>query len=484
MRIKKKNHPFRLFIGAVGCLAAMLAAGCAAAGQEHVRPDIPVTESWHTPLADGLSSREPDPDQLVTWWKTLDDPVLTGLIEKAVTNNLELRSAKARIRQARAERSVAQASLFPALDAVGSVVRSGEGDDSAADSSRTMYAAGFDAGWEIDLFGGIRRSVEAAEAKFQASREDLHDVLVSLTAEVAVNYLELRTSQARLRVAQQNLKLQEDTYRLEQYRLIAGLSDELAAAQARSNMENTRSGIPALCAQVEASKNRLAVLLGEQPGSQHETLDAYVPLPAIPLEVAVGVPADLLRRRPDIRMAERELAAQTARVGAAVSDLYPRFYLNGAIGYESLSSGNLLTADSLVWSWGPKVTWPVFHGNAIRANIEVQSALQEQAAIHYESAVLSALEEVEDALSAYVEEQIRRSSLTEAAAAAKDAADFAQNNYDAGMIDFDTVLDAQRTLLSYQDALVQSEAAVVINLVRLYKALGGGWTPMGAATGT
>jgi len=419
---------------------------------------------------------------LVDWWKGFDDPVLNGLIEKAVTNNLDLRTAEARLRQARAKRSVAQSNLFPVLDASGSVMRSGEGDDSTTDSSRTMHTAGFDAGWELDLFGGVRRSVEAAEADLQASRENVHDVLVSLTAEVAINYLDLRTSQARLRVAGQNLKMQEDTHQLQQYRLIAGLSDALAVAQARSNMENTRSSIPTLRAQVEASKNRLAVLLGERPGRLHETLDAYIPVPVVPLEVAVGVPADVLRRRPDIRMAEHDVAAQTARVGAALSDLYPKFYLNGAIGYESLSSGNLLTADSLVWNYGPRVTWPVFHGNAIRANIEVQSALQEEALIRYESAVLAALEEVEDALSAYVEEQIRRASLHEAAAAARDAADFAQNNYDAGVIDFDTVLDAQRTLLSYQDALVQSEASVIINLVRLYKALGGGWAPLGSAS--
>ncbi len=478
MQCTKKRHISLILSWLIWCFVILTLAGCATVGQDYVRPDIEITDAWNTRLSGGLSDNGTGPQELADWWKTLDDPVLTGLIDNAVENNLDLKDARSRLRQARAERSIVKSGLFPTLDASGSATRSGSGGDNGGGSSDTMYSAGFDAGWEIDLFGGVRRSAEAAEADLLASGEDVNDVLVSLTAEVALNYLELRTYQARLDVAKRNLVMQEETYRLERYRLLSGLRDELAVAQARSNMENTRSGIPALRTQIEQAKNRLSVLLGERPGLLQEKLDKYTPVPVVPPEVALGVPADVLRRRPDVRQAEQELAAQTARVGVAVSDLYPKFTLNGSIGYDSLSAGDLITAGSRAWSYGPRITWPVFQAGSIRANIEVASALQEQALIHYESVVLSALEEVENALGAYVEEQVRRRSLEDAATAARQAADFAQNKYDAGLIGFDTVLDSQRTLLSYEDALVQSEALVIKNLVSLYKALGGGWTPL------
>jgi multidrug efflux system outer membrane protein len=255
------------------------------------------------------------------------------------------------------------------------------------------------------------------------------------------------------------------------------LSDELAVQQARYSLENTRSLIPALRTAVEEAMNRIAVLLGEQPGKVHPELEKREPIPVTPLNIAVGVPADLLRRRPDVRQAERELAAQTARIGVATADLYPKFTLNGSIGLESLSlshlSSGLLTAVG-----SPQITWAIFKGGAIRQNIEVQSALQEQYLIAYESAVLSALEEVENALVAYAEVQQRRQSLSEATDAAQKALDLAQHKYQAGLTDFNNVLDAQRSLLSFQEQLAETEGNVTSNLVRLYKALGGGWTSM------
>jgi NodT family efflux transporter outer membrane factor (OMF) lipoprotein len=224
--------------------------------------------------------------------------------------------------------------------------------------------------------------------------------------------------------------------------------------------------------------NRLAVLLGEQPGALHAELKDVMPIPVTPLEVAVGVPADLLRRRPDVRSSERELAAQTARIGVATADLYPKITLNGSIGLEALSLDDLFTAGNRTWSYGPRITWPIFNASTIRANIEVQTALQEQALISYELTVLSALEEVENVLMAYAEEQLRRQALIQAVDAARQAFELAQHKYQAGLTDFRTVLDSQRSLLSYQDQLAQSEGSVTSNLVRLYKALGGGWTPM------
>jgi multidrug efflux system outer membrane protein len=281
----------------------------------------------------------------------------------------------------------------------------------------------------------------------------------------------------RLAVAEANLQAQSETYQLAQWRYEAGLSDELTVQQARYNLENTRSQIPTLRTGLEEAMNRIAVLLGEQPGKLHAELEKREPIPVTPLNVAVGVPADLLRRRPDVRQAERQLAAQTARIGVATADLYPKFTLSGSIGLEALSLNNL---SSGIWtlSGGPRISWAIFKAGAIRQNIEVQSALQEQYLIAYETAVLSALEEVENALVAYAEEQQRRQSLSEATQAAQKAVELAQHKYQAGLTDFSNVLDAQRSLLSFQDQLAQSDGTVTSNLVRLYKALGGGWTSM------
>ncbi|MCJ7596539.1 MAG: efflux transporter outer membrane subunit, partial [Desulfobacterales bacterium] len=312
----------------------------------------------------------------------------------------------------------------------------------------------------------------------QASQEGLRDVLVSLVAEIGLNYVEVRTYQARLAVAEANLKSQEETLDLTRWRYEAGLSDELAVEQARYNLENTRSQIPTLRTGLEGAKNRIAVLLGEPPGAVRAEMERPMPVPVTPLEVTVGVPADTLRHRPDIRRAERELAAQTARVGVATADLYPKLTLSGSIGLESLSLGRLLISGTRNSSIGPRLTWRIFDAGAVRQNIEVQSALQEQALVQYETAVLSALEEVENALVAYANEQVRRQSLAAATQAAKRAAGLARDRYASGLIDFQVVLDAERSLLTLQGQLAQSDGAVTSNLITLYKALGGGWTSL------
>jgi NodT family efflux transporter outer membrane factor (OMF) lipoprotein len=306
----------------------------------------------------------------------------------------------------------------------------------------------------------------------------LRDVLVSLLAEVALNYVQVRTDQSRIAVAEANLEAQGETHQLTLWRYQAGLSDELAVQQARYNLESTRSQIPTLRTGLEEAMNRIAVLLGEQPGKVHEELEKRESIPVTPLKVAVGVPADVLRRRPDIRRVERQLAAQTARIGVATADLYPKFTLSGSIGLEALSLSNPSSTGSWTLSGGPKVTWAIFKAGAIRQNIEIQSALQEQYLTAYEAAVLSALEEVENALVAYAKEQQRRQSLSEATQAAQKAVELAQHKYQAGLTDFSNVLDAQRSLLSFQDQLAQSDGTVTSKLVSLYKVLGGGWTSL------
>jgi len=456
----------------------LILAGCATVGPDYLPPDTPVSPAWHTQLKEGLITEEMDPRNLATWWTTFNDPELSSLINRAVGGNLDLKKAWARVREARARRGVAKADLFPTLDAVGSATWSRSSKDTGTGKTSDLYAAGFDAGWELDIFGGLRRSVEASEADLWASHEDLRDVLVSLLAEVALNYIEVRTFQTRLTVAEANLEAQNETYQLALWRHQAGLSDELAVQQARYNLENTRSQIPTLRVGLEEAMNRIAVLLGEQPGKIHEEVEKQVPIPVTSLKVAVGVPADVLRRRPDVRRAESQLAAQTARVGVATADLYPKFTLSGSIGVEALSLSHLSSSGAWSLSGGPRITWAIFKAGAIRQNIEVQSARQEQYLITYEAAVLGALEEVENALVAYAEEQQRRQSLSEATQAAQKAVELAQHKYQAGLTDFSDVLDAQRSLLSFQDQLAQSDGTVTSDLVRLYKALGGGWTSM------
>jgi NodT family efflux transporter outer membrane factor (OMF) lipoprotein len=402
--------------------------------------------------------------------------VLTGLIEQAREGNLDLRQAVSRIRQARANLGISRAGFFPAIDSSGSRSYSRSSEDTGGGRKSDSYSVGFDASWELDIFGGVRRSVEAAGAELGASEEDLRDVLVILLSEVALNYIDFRTLEARLAVAQANLNLQEETYRLVSARFEGGLTSGLDVDQARANLENTRAQIPSLQTSLQQTKNRLAVLLGLNPGAVDDELAQGEPIPATPLDIAVGVPAELLRRRPDIRRAERLLAAQTARIGVATAELYPKFQLPGSIGLEALSLENLFLSGSHTYRYGATFNWPIFSGGRIRNNIKVQDELAEQALLEYESTVLTALEEVENALVAYAKEQARLNSLDEAAQAARRAADLAETQYASGLVDFQVVLDAQRTLLSFEEQLSVSRGEVVSNLIRLYKALGGGWT--------
>jgi NodT family efflux transporter outer membrane factor (OMF) lipoprotein len=445
-------------------------------------PETPVAETWHSQLKGGLASEDIDPHTLALWWTTLNDSELSGLIERAVKGNLDLKSAYSRVRQARAQRGIAVAGMFPSIDFSGSEKWTRSSETTGIKETTKIYSSDFDAGWEIDIFGGVRRSIEASDASLQSGKEDLRDVMVTLVSEVALNYIDVRTYQARLTVVKENLKSQQETYDLVVWRNQAGLSDDLAVQQALYNLESTRSEIPALNTALEEAMNRIAVLLGEQPGNMHNELEPYGPIPVPSPKVAVGVPAEVLRRRPDIRKAERDLAAQTANIGVATADLYPKFRLSGSIGIESPKfntlSRNLTTTDTWTLVGGPQISWAIFDAGAIRQNIKVQSELQEQALLEYESTVLGALEEVENALVAYVNEQSKMESLDKAMQAAQSAVELAWQEYQAGIIDFTDVLTVQQSLLSLQNQLAQSRGTVTSNLIRLYKALGGGWTSL------
>ncbi len=464
--------------GVVAWAVITMAAGCAPVGPDYVAPENKAPAAWHSELAGTETPDTPDPHTLANWWVALKDPTLSSLENAATQGNLDLKSALARVREARARRQLSRAGLFPTLDLEGSATQSQSSENSGSGEVRESYTAGFDASWELDLFGGVRRSNEAAAADLQAGVAALYDVLVSLTAEVGLNYMEVRTYQSRLTVARANLAAQQETFDLIRDRYSVGLTNELALQQARYNLESTRSRIPELQTGLAAALNRLAVLTGQTPGRLHAVLGRPKSIPAIPETIAVGIPADMLRRRPDIRKAERELAAQTARIGVAMAELYPKLRLSGSIGLEAIEAGELLNSSSRFWSYGPRISWNIFDSGAVRNNIKIQEAIQEQALIAYEAAVLTALEEVENALIAYAQEQERRRRLLDAVNAAEIAAGLARDQYTAGMIDFSNVLEAQRTLLSFQDQLAQSNGTVTANLIRLYKSLGGGWQPM------
>ena len=457
-------------------MSGLMLIGCAAVGPNYTKVEPKAPQQWHTAPEDGLRFAKVSPEALARWWTLLGDPELSDLERRAVAGNLDLQVATARVLEARALRGIEEAGRFPTLDGSASVSRSRSSENSGTGKTTNFYAAGFDADWELDIFGGVRRSREAAQANLEATQENVHDVLVSLLAEVALNYVDVRTLQARLAALRANLKAQQDIYALNLSRFQAGLIDELAVQQSHYVLESTRSQIPALETNLERAKNRLAVLLGEKPGDLHEELAETKPIPVLPLTVVVGIPADTLRHRPDVRRAERNLAAQTARIGVATADLYPRFRLFGSIGLESVSGGSLWEWASRTWSLGPSISWKIFHAGAIRQNIRVQNARQKQALIQYQSTVLNAQEEVENALVAYAKEQHRRQSLKAAVTAARRAYELSWDRYNAGLVDFNNVLDATRSLQSFQDELASSDGTATSNLIRLYKALGGGWT--------
>ena len=475
MNLFIKIVPIRSGVLLSAVIMLFIFAGCALVGPDYVPPDTPMPDAWQTPAKNSLVGEPLNKGALADWWSILNDPALTHLVESAISGNLGLKEARARVREARARRGISEANRFPTIDGSGSARSSRSSEGTGSGSKRELYATGFDAAWELDVFGGKKRTVEMAGATLQASEEDLRDVLVSLLAEVALNYIELRSFQTRLSVAEANLDAQNKTYDITRWRRQAGLTTQLDVEQAKSSLEQTRAQIPGLQIGLEQTKNRLAVLIGQPPGSLRDALAERKAIPVTPLEVAVGVPAEILRRRPDVRRAERQLAAQTAQVGVATADLYPKFSLLGSIGLESLSLGDLFLWENRTYGIGPTVAWSLFDAGAIRSNIEVQSALQEQALIRYETAVLVALEEVENALVAYAKEQRRRQSLTEATEAARRAVELVEKQYLSGLIGFGNVLIAQRSLLSLEDQLAVSEGGVMSNLIALYKSLGGGW---------
>jgi NodT family efflux transporter outer membrane factor (OMF) lipoprotein len=355
-----------------------------------------------------------------------------------------------------------------------------EGNSPFGPRDQNAFEVGFDAGWEIDVFGGVRRDKEAALAMVQAAEEGRRDVLVTLLADVARNYVELRAAQRQLEILDDTLRSERDTLELAKARLEGGLGTELDVARAEGLVTANAAQRPVLERLARQAIYRLGVLIGKDPGALASELETPGSIPPAPPEVPPALPSELLSRRPDLRRAERELAAATARVGVARADLFPRFSIVGSLGRRSEDAGDLGAGISQFWSIVPRVTWPIFSGGRIRANIRVQDARQEQALREYEKAVLTALEEVENSLSAHSRELRRQESLRSSVAANQRALDLATDRYTSGLESFLSVLDAQRSVYAAEDQLVQSERNAVVSLIAVYKSLGGGWSFEGA----
>jgi NodT family efflux transporter outer membrane factor (OMF) lipoprotein len=447
---------------------AVALTGCASLPpRPAARPGTELPAQWSQAGAPG------NPTSLALWWQRFDDPLLDALVTRALEANTTVRGAQAALRRARALRDVQAGGLWPSIDASASAQRSTSG---SADAT-SAFRAGFDASWEPDVFGGQRAAVLASEADAQASAASLADTLVSVAAEVAVDYLQLRGYQARLEIARRNLASQQETLQITDWRVQAGLITSLELAQAHTAVEQAQAQIPALETSAAQARHALAVLTCQAPDARQAELEPVSAVPAPPTGMALSLPAQTLRQRPDVRAAEHQVRAALARLSQAEAARYPTFNIGGSVGLSALSLGGLADGPLVVTSLLGSITVPLFHGGAIRAQVRAQDAALEQASAAYQAVVLTALRDVEDALVALRGDRVRLVHLAKASEFAEQAALLAKQRYGSGLVDFQTVLETQRALLATQDGLASTQVDLSADHVRLYKALGGGWLP-------
>lgn len=449
---------------------ALLLQGCAhRAPVASESPGAALPVAWNAPLPAGVAVL-PQADDLARWWERFGDPQLSALVAQALQAHPSALSAQAALRQARAQARVQAAGMLPDVSLSGSAQRSRSGGQTG-----NSFQVGLDAGWEPDLFGRLDAGAQASEADARAAQASLEQVHVSLSAEVALQYISLRSLQQRLAIAQRNLETQQQTLQITDWRVQAGLATSLVAEQARAAAEQTAAQVPQLQASLAQARHALAVLTGQAPAALDAALAAPQAVPQPSQALALDIPADTLRQRPDVRVAQERVQAALARVSQADAARYPSLRLSGSLGLRALTLGALGDSASLVHSLLGSVAVPLFDGGATQAQVQVQQAALEQARQAYQLAVLTALKEVEDALVALQGEAARLAHLQQAAQAAGNAALLAQQRYASGLIDFASVLETQRTQLATQDALATSQANLGSNHVRLFKALGGGW---------
>jgi NodT family efflux transporter outer membrane factor (OMF) lipoprotein len=483
------------------CLGVTALAGCTV-GPDFKRPDWASPESWFAGPKEAL---RPPPSVLVAepvdpnWWTLFRDPVLTGLERRVAGENLDVRVAAIRLTESRAQLGVARASEFPTLNGNASYIRqeasnhgifaaipSAAGANGASGNTVggvqsnglnpfDIWQGGFDASWEVDLWGRVRRSVESATATAEAANEAKRSALMSTLAEVARDYIQLRGVQAQLQIARDNVRTARQSLDLTQQRAAGGVTTDLDVANASAQLRTTLSQIPSLEQQEAQSINALSLLLGQPPNALRSELATAKPVPPVPPRVPVGLPSELARRRPDIRLAEAQLHATTADIGVAQANFYPSLSLTGSFGLQSLQLNHAFDLASKQYAVGPGLTIPIFEGGQLRATLQLREALQQEAAVNFQKTVLQAWHDVDNALTAYKAEQTRRDELIQAVAENRRALTLAQSRYQQGVSDFLTVLDAERSLLAAELQLADSTTVVSSNLVALYKALGGGW---------
>jgi multidrug efflux system outer membrane protein len=462
----------------------LLLAGCKAVGPDYVAPKPSVPAGFAEAPAPTAQSGSKASFVDEAWWKEFEDGTLNALIAQALKSAPDLAEAQARVRVARALRGIAGAERYPTADATGEYTRN-LGSDNVPTGvppgglgpgiHSNLWQAGFDASWEIDIFGGIRRSIEAADANYQAVAEDRADVTLTLLAEVARDYIDLRGAQRRIEVAQKNLAIERDLLALTQSLLTAGLAPQQDLLRAEAQVRDIQAAIPQFQTDERAAAYRIAALI-DRPFTEVSTeLAVPRPIPQSASDVWVGLPSELLKRRPDVRAAERRIAAANARIGVAQADLYPHFSLTGVAGLESLYFSSFGNASSGYYQIGPGVTWRIFDAGKIRFEVQAESARTAAATAAYERSVLDAFRDVETALVSYANIKVRRNELAAESAADAQATDIAKLLYERGVESFLPVLDAERSLYAADDALAQSERDSALALVALYKSLGGGW---------
>lgn len=459
--------------------------GCSV-GPDYAAREDNMPERWTGLEKDSVLKTDEKPET-AKWWDNFKDPVLSSLVEKGLKNNHDIKMASARLRQSRASQKAAFSSLWPQLEANASYKRSGAGDsgrtgsvqqgsitDTKDYSEYDSYKAGFDSAWELDFFGGNRRLAEAAIADVTASMEDERSVAVSVAAEIATDYLNLRSVQDQINSAEKNLDAQKQILEITKKKFEAGLTGRLDFTSAKGQVESSKARIPELKARERSLIYSLGLLTGDYAGLV-SSLSEKSSLPPSPPMIPVGLPSDLLKRRADIRKAEAKLHAATARIGAAKADYFPKISLTGSFAYSGSDADSFLNWSSRSWNFGPSVSVPVFNAGRIAANVEAKTAIEEETLAGYEKTVLSALKDVETSLFTYSRDMERHDFLAKAAKENADAADMAMKLYTAGKINYTRVLDARKTQYSSEETLVQSNGLLATDLVAIYKALGGGW---------
>ena len=474
----------------ISAIALAVLSGCAV-GPDYIRPQTPEMKEW---MEKDNPKIKGEPAEFANWWKRFNDPVLDTLIETAFRQNLSLRIAGIRILEARAQLGIAVGNLYPQLQQLrGNYAGYGLSENTPNTTSimDTNYAAGnigFDAAWELDFWGRFRRAVESGVWNLDASTAGYDDILVTLTAEVARTYVVIRTLETRLTIAHENVKIQERSLQIARVRFEGGDVTELDVSQARTLLAETQASIPRLEDQLRKAKNGLAVLLGVLPGDVDGMLVGPRLIPAAPPDVAMGVPAELLRRRPDIRLAESQMASQCSLIGVAKADLYPRFTLFGSIGLSSSNAAltaagfpggsslsDIWDSDSLQYTGGIGFAWDIFNYGRIKNRVRVQDARFQELVENYKNTVLKAAQEAEDGLSAFLRSQEEVAFLKESVEGATRSVELSMTQYREGLTDFQRVLDTQRVQTQTQDLLTSTQGSVLLNLIATYKALGGGW---------